>query len=167
MIVSSAAMSGWNLDVGAWPIVWTGFLQGAGAGIILVPIQAIAFPSLEPGQRTEAAAVFNLVRSIGSSIGVSIALTIFTRTASTSRARLVEHVNPYNELLQYEAVARGVDITSAAGLAALERQITAQAQLFAYTTDFHLLALAALAGLPLLLLIGIRRRPAAPGKAAT
>lgn len=160
MIVSSAAMARWNLDVGTWPIIWTGFLQGVGAGIILVPIQAIAFPSLDPGQRTEAAAVFNLVRSIGSSIGVSIALTIFTRTATMSRARLVEHINPYNELLRYESVARGVDIGSTAGLAEIERVIVAQAELFAYTNDFLLLALAAVAGLPLLLLAGTRRGPA-------
>jgi len=166
MIVSSAAMSRWNLDIGDWPIIWTGFLQGAGAGIILVPIQAIAFPSLDPGQRTEAASVFNLVRSIGSSIGVSIALTIFTRTAATSHARLVEHVTPYNELLRYESVARSVDIASAPGLAEMEREIIAQAQLFAYITDFHLLAVAAAAGLPLLLLIGAQRRPATVDNAA-
>lgn len=159
-------MSRWSLDVGAWPIVWTGLLQGVGAGIILVPIQAIAFPSLDPGQRTEAASVFNLVRSIGSSIGVSIALAIFTRTAATSHARLVEHVTPYNELLRYESVARSVDISSAPGLAEMEREIVAQAQLFAYITDFHLLAVAAVAGLPLLLLIGAQRRPAAVDNAA-
>jgi DHA2 family multidrug resistance protein len=160
MIVSSAAMSRWNLDVGAWPIIWTGFLQGVGAGIILVPIQAIAFPTLEPRQRTEAASVFNLVRSIGSSIGVSIALTLFTRTATMSRARLVEHINPYNELLHYESVARGVEIGTTAGLAEVEREIVTQAQLFAYVTDFRLLALAAVAGLPLLLLAGTRQRSA-------
>jgi DHA2 family multidrug resistance protein len=151
-------MSRWTLDVGAWPIVWTGFVQGAGAGIILVPIQAIAFPGLPPHLRTEAAAVFNLVRSVGSSMGVSIALTLLTRETIASHARLVEHLNPYNENLKFEAVARGWDLSSAAGLARIEQEIARQAAMLGYASDFQLLAFGALAGFLLLLLVRKARK---------
>ncbi len=151
-------MSRWTLEVGAWPIIWTGFVQGAGAGIILVPIQAIAFPGLPPHLRTEAAAVFNLTRSVGSSMGVSIALTLLTRETVASHARLVQYINPYNENLAYEA-SRGWDLSSAAGLAQIEREIGRQAAILGYASDFQLLAFGALAGILLLFLV--RRAPRA------
>ena len=72
-------MSTWTAEVGEWPIVWTGLLQGVGAGITLVPIQIIAFPELPSHQRTDATSVFNLVRSVCSSIGVSFTLTSVRR----------------------------------------------------------------------------------------
>jgi len=157
LAVSCWEMSRWTLDVGEWPIIWTGFVQGAGAGIILVPIQAIAFPGLPPQMRTEAAAVFNLVRSVGSSMGVSIALTLLTRETIASHARLVEHLNPYNENLKYEAAARGWDLASAAGLAQVERELARQAAMLGYASDFQLLAFGALAGILLLLLTRRKR----------
>ncbi|MGE0875114.1 MAG: DHA2 family efflux MFS transporter permease subunit [Burkholderiales bacterium] len=153
LAVSSWEMARWNLDVGAWPIVWTGFVQGAGAGILLVPIQAIAFPALPPHLRTEAAAVFNLTRSVGSSMGVSIALTLLTRETIASHARLVEHVTPYNENLRYEAIARGWDLGSIAGLSHIEREIGRQASMLGYAADFRLLAFGAFASILLLLLV--------------
>ncbi len=153
LAVSCWEMSRWTLDVGAWPIVWTGFVQGAGAGILLVPIQAIAFPALPPQYRTEAAAVFNLVRSVGSSIGVSIALTLLTRESVAQRSRLVEYVTPYNENLRFDAVARGWDLSSAAGLERIEHELSRQAAMLAYTSDFHLLALGAAASFLLLLFV--------------
>ena len=84
LAVSGLEMSSWTMDVGEWPIVWTGFVQGVGAGIVWVPLQAVVFSQLAPGQRTEAASVLNLVRSVGSSIGVSVALTMLTRSATTA-----------------------------------------------------------------------------------
>jgi DHA2 family multidrug resistance protein len=81
-------------EVGEWPIVWTGLVQGAGAGIMLVPVQVIAFPSLPPAQRTEGAAVFNTVRSVCSSVGVSVTLTMFVVSSAATHSRLVEYISP-------------------------------------------------------------------------
>ena len=153
LAIAGLEMSTWNLDVGAWPIVWTGFLQGAGAGIIWVPLQALIFPSLPPAQRTEAAAVLNLVRSVGSSIGVSLALTLLTRSTTQARAAMVEHVTPYNSIMRQADVARSWDLNSVAGLAQAQKQVEMQASMIGYNADFLWLALAALLAFPLLLLI--------------
>jgi len=150
---SSWHMSNWTADVGEWELVWTNFMQGIGAGIILVPIQAIAFPSLEPHRRTEAAAVFNLVRSIGASIGVSGALAIFVRTSSVTHAQLAEHVTPFNRALQAQG-PQGWGTGTVQELAKLEHEINLQSAIIGFTGDFWLFALVALAGLPLLLFIG-------------
>jgi DHA2 family multidrug resistance protein len=149
---SSWQMSTWTADVGVWPLVWTNFLQGIGGGIILVPVQVIAFPALEPHRRTEATAVYNLVRSVGASIGVSGALALFVRTSSATHAQLTEHVSPYNRALQEQAPG-GWSMATPEGLALLEREIEMQAAVVAYTDDFRIFAVVALAALPLLLLV--------------
>ncbi len=156
---SSWEMSCWTSEVGEWPIVWTGLIQGFGAGVMLVPIQVIAFPLLAPHKRTEATAVFNLIRSVCSSVGVSITLTLFVRASATSRAQMVEHVTPYSEALRIEANG-GFSMSSQFGLAVIEREIDLQAAMMGYTADFLFLAVAALLALPLLLFVG--RTPRVP-----
>jgi DHA2 family multidrug resistance protein len=162
LAVSSWEMSRWTPQVGAWPLLWTNFMQGVGGGIILVPIQAVAFPSLAPEQRTEAASVFNLVRSVGASVGVSGALTLFVQASSVGRARLTEHVTPYSEALRSQS---GWSMATPEQLALLEEQIDLQAAMMAYVHDFWLFAIGALAALPLLLFIG--RQPTLRGRAAS
>jgi DHA2 family multidrug resistance protein len=154
---ASWEQSTWTAEIGEWPIVWTGLVQGAGAGIMLVPIQVIAFPALPPSQRTEAAAVFNLVRSVCSSVGVSVTLTLFVVQSAVMRSRLVEYVSPYREALR----SGGFDAGTPEGLAVIEREIELQAAMTGYNTAFRFLALAALAALPLLLFIGRTRGTAA------
>jgi DHA2 family multidrug resistance protein len=156
LAVSSWEMSRWTPEVGAWPLLWTNFMQGVGGGIILVPIQVVAFPSLAAEQRTEAAAVFNLVRSVGASVGVSGALTLFVQASSVGRARLTEHVTPYSEALRSQD---GWSMATPEQLALLEEQIDLQAAMMAYVHDFWLFALGALAALPLLLFIGRQQTP--------
>jgi len=150
LAIASWEMSRWTAEVGEWPIVWTGLVQGAGAGIMLVPVQVIAFPSLPAAQRTEGAAVFNTVRSVCSSIGVSVTLTLFVVYSAATHSRLVEYISPYREA----ASTGGFDAGSVEGLTVIEHEIVLQAAMAGYNAAFQFLALGALAALPLLLFIG-------------
>ncbi len=160
LAVSSAEMATWNINVGEWPIIWTGFLQGLGAGIMLVPTQVLAFSTLPVHQRTEAAGVFNLVRSVGASVGVSLAFAYFVHVSAVHHGQMVEQVTPFRDAMQSEAVAKHWNIATPVGQAKLEKEINRQAAMFGYTADFALLAIGAVLGLPLLLVMGNGRRGA-------
>jgi len=162
LALSGFEMSSWTMEVGAWPIVWTGFVQGVGAGIIWVPLQAVVFPQLAPVQRTEAASVFNLVRSVGSSIGVSLVLTMLTRNSTTARAQMVEHLTPVGTAFRHADAVRGWDIATLEGLAQAQRQVELQSMMIGYSNDFLMLACGALLALPLLLFIPKPQKGAAP-----
>ena len=95
-------------------------------------------------------------------MGVSAALTLFVRATSASHARLTEHVTRYHEILRVSGQASGWNLATTEGLATIEREIDRQAAMFGYASDFQLLAVAALAGLPLLLLLGRQRQSADP-----
>ncbi|MDA0237691.1 MAG: DHA2 family efflux MFS transporter permease subunit, partial [Proteobacteria bacterium] len=89
--ISSLTIAFWTSDVGVWPILWTGFVSGIGSGVMMVPAQIVAFSRVAAAHRTEGAAVFNLVRTIFSSVGISLILAIFIYTGATGRSELVEH----------------------------------------------------------------------------
>jgi DHA2 family multidrug resistance protein len=163
---SSWEMSTWTADVGVWPLVWTNFMQGIGGGIILVPIQVIAFPALQPHLRTEATAVYNLVRSLGASIGVSGALAMFVRTSSVMHSQIAEHVSPFNRALQAQG-PDGWSMATTQSLAKMEREINLQSAVIGFTGDFWIFALIALAALPLLLFIGKTKPPTGAARAET
>ncbi len=151
--LSTLAMSQWNIDVGTWPIVWTGFVGGIGAGVIFVPVQVVAFATLEPHKRNEGTAVFNLVRTLFSSIGVSIIFALFVVVGATGRAELVEHVTPFNQVLQYFGYAGNYTMESDKGLAIIAREIDKQAAMQGYNASFLALAIGTFAAMPLVLLI--------------
>ena len=98
--------------------------------------------------RTDGSALFHLVRNIGSSIGISLAVTFLTRWTQHNRAELAEFASPLNETLTFG----GWDLSTMAGLMAISREIDRQAAMIAYINDFHIMTLLAFGAMPLILL---------------
>jgi DHA2 family multidrug resistance protein len=151
-------------DVSQWTLIRTGMLQGAGLGLMFVPLSTITFSTLPASFRTQGTALYSLVRNIGSSIGISLVIFLLTRNTQVVHAELAGHVTPFNDALHLPEVARIWNMATVAGRAALDAEVTRQAAIVAYADDFKLMMIVALLALPLVLLL----KPAKPraGEAA-
>jgi MFS transporter, DHA2 family, multidrug resistance protein len=104
-LIGAVTMSRYTLEVDAWTLVWPGLLQGVGIALIMVPLSVIAYTSLPRERMAEAAGMNNLVRNLGSSLGISFAATLFTRYTQQGWQQLGAYANPYNPAVQ-EYLAR-------------------------------------------------------------
>ncbi len=158
--ISSFAMSGWNLQVSSWQVSWTGWLQGMGAGLVIAPLGLLTFATLDMRHRTEASSIWNLIRSLGSAMGLAIALAVLVRMSGTSHAALSAFINPYNKIL-WSMGGGWMPEEGNGALAMVESEITRQAAMIGYLDVFLMSAIASVLVLPLILLI---RNPAAATK---
>lgn len=162
MALALYEMSLFTPDVSAWALIRTGLVQGVALGFTFAPATAITFATLDGALRNEGAAIANLVRNMGSAIGISLTTFMLIRLTTTNHAELATALTPFNEALTAPAIARVWDLHTVVGRALLDGEVTRQAQIIAYADDFRLLAGAMLLVLPLVLLV---RRPNAQAAA--
>jgi DHA2 family multidrug resistance protein len=138
-------------------LIWTGVMQGFGLGFIFVPLSTVAYATLAPQYRAEAAGVFSLTRNLGSSIGISIVMTVLSRGIQTNHAYLSEYITPFTTGLSLNQIPGSLAAQAGAGLSMLDAEVTRQAATIAYTNDFRLMMWIVIAASPLVLLL---RKPA-------
>jgi len=156
LAVSFWDMSGWTPDVSAWSMSVTTIIQGFGLGFVFIPLQVIAFATLDPELRTEGTALFSLMRNVGGAIGISVTAFLLAQNTQIMHARLAESVTPYNRMLQTGSAYLFWNASRAKGLIGLNEEITRQAQIIAYANDFKLMLLVSI---PVALLVFLMRRP--------
>jgi DHA2 family multidrug resistance protein len=144
-------MSLWTPDVPLDRLTVTIVIQGFATGITSNPLSVLAYATLAPRWRGDAAALISLFRNTAAAIGISVTACLLTQVTQVSHAALAQRVTPFNRMLQ------GIDPTRQAGAALLDTAISRQAAIIAYSNDFHLLMGAAL--LPLLVIPLMRRGP--------
>lgn len=142
-------------------------LRGLGFGLIFVPTTTTAFVGLSARELPHGAALFNLSRQLGGSIGIALVATKLITATAVHRADLVERITADDPTTR--AQIRGMtaqarltssdDFTAARrALALLDRRIEGQAQMLAYRDAFSFLGFVVIGSLPLVLLL---RRPTA------
>ena len=156
MTVAVWQMTAWTPDVASWSIVGATMLQGFGMGFVFIPLQVVAFATLAPQYRTDGAALFSLMRNIGSAIGVSVAVVLLTQSTATMHAQLSEQITPFNRFLETGPAGLFFNPHMPMGLNALNAQISRQAAIIAYANVFRAMLVA---GLPAALALLIMRKP--------
>ncbi|MEO6042274.1 MAG: DHA2 family efflux MFS transporter permease subunit [Croceibacterium sp.] len=146
-------MAGWSLDVDRYHIILSGFIQGLGIGLVFIPLQGMAFATLPPRLRTDGSSLLNLTRNVGSSIGISIMVTLLTRNTQTSHSDLASHITPAMvDVIDLSALDRFGQYGDAA-LRLVDAMVSRQAAMIAYIDDFYLMMWLSLASVPLVLIM--------------
>jgi MFS transporter, DHA2 family, multidrug resistance protein len=159
-------------DIGFWYMARCRMLFGVGFPLIFVSITTASYQGIPPDKTSQAAALINVARNTGGSIGVSLVSNVLWDRQQFHQSRLVDHVIPSSTQYQ-ETVHRLTDYFLGQGsllpqarqqaIDWIGQQMQMQASSLAYMDAFWVLALIALTAVPLGLAIRkIRLGPAAP-----
>jgi DHA2 family multidrug resistance protein len=158
-------MSGFSLQMDRGPVITSGIIQGFALGFLFVPLNTLAFGTLNPKFRTTAASLLNLSRSVGGSIGISVVTVLLAHNLQQSHSDLTQHITQYSIPPIPPSITGGAPPITQSVLMMADAEINRQALMIAYIDDFYLMMLVSLVAIPLLLLLRKGRRPQ-PGEPA-
>ncbi len=173
-LLSTAAAMFWlsfsSLNIGFWNFWWPLTLQGAGLGLIFVPLTTVTNDPIPKESMGNATSVFNLMRNIGASVGIASVEALQFRHMQTHLNVLGQHVNSASLRtqqmlagLQHMFTSRGADAATAQkqAHAAIWGMIQQQAAMLAYNDVFRFLGWMFLVMVPLIFLMKKPRAKAA------
>jgi len=100
----------------------------------------------------EGTIVNTMARSLGSSVGISVAQALLVTQSASVHSVLAGHIQPSDPVIS-SALPRFLDPASQAGIMTLNGEITRQGAMVAYDWVFSALLLASLVIVPLLLIM--------------
>jgi DHA2 family multidrug resistance protein len=145
-------MSRFDLSMTAQPIMISGMVQGLGTGLLFAPLNTLAYASLSPVHRTEGTVLSTMIRSLGSSVGISVMQAGLINRTAMAHSVLAEHVQPSNPV--YNAVNPAfMNPVDPLGVEILNGEVTRQAGMIAYNFMFGSMVFVVFFMFPLLLLL--------------
>ena len=137
-----------TLEMGQWSLLWPIMLSGACMSLIFVPLATSTMGTLRNEEIGNASGLYNLMRNVGGSIGISVVNTLLARHEQTHRNELSHNMAQYSNAFQDQLKAltaylsQHADPATAArqALGLLNQSLTAQSALWSFVDDFRYLA---------------------------
>ncbi len=159
-------MTWYSLNIDFFWVILPIVIQGLGMGLIFVPIATLAYATLPPQDSAEAAGMFSLFRTIGSSIGISLVTMVLTQHTQIAWNQLGGHINVFNPALYSYLQHIGLNLHEAVTPAVLAHVLYQQANMVAFNDSFMFITWSFIVIFPLLLLMrraGLKNhKPPAP-----
>src|SRR5215467_2124788 len=160
-----------NLEIGPWSFLWAITLSGFGSGCVFVPLSTTTMASLRNEEIGNASGLYNLLRNIGGSIGISIVNTIVARheqlhrnqlaaSLTSGRVEVQGAVAAIEQYLGAGSLSPTTALDQAYGL--VNQMLNAQSRLWSYVDNFRYMALVCFACVPIVFLLkkSVGRGPA-------
>lgn len=165
LAVAGLAFFGYShmtLDSGTWDIFWDQITQGVGMAFLFVPLTTLTMGPILNQEMGYATSLYNTMRNIGSSIGISFVTTWVARRSQYHQSILSANLsssNPINQqtladlapFLQHGGFNAVTAESKAGGL--IYQMLQQQASLLSYMDVFHLMGILFLVITPLVLLM--------------
>jgi MFS transporter, DHA2 family, multidrug resistance protein len=173
--LSALMLSDVNLTISIGSVAVPNFINGFGGGFVFVPLTTMAMGLLRKQEIGNAAGIYNLIRNIGGSIGISALTANLVRGSQAHQNYLGAHLGAGDPAAQATLAAltshfsaAGADAVTAhrQAMGALYGDLQQQAAVLAYADNFRTLGYLTLGCIPLVLLLARPRRDAAGAKAA-
>ncbi len=155
---SLVMMGGFNLQMTSQPILISGFVQGFGTGLLFSPLSTLAYVTLHQSHRVEGTIVQTMVRSLGSSVGISMVLAAVLRNSAAGHSELAGRIDPSNPVIR-SLLPGLMDPRTQTGLQILNGEVSRQSGMIGYVNIFMWMALGIACIIPAVLLLKPPTRP--------
>jgi len=153
MLWSLWQMSLWTPSVENGTLLFVTIVQGFGMGLIFTPLQLVAFATMPGTLRTDGTSLMNLIRNIGSAIGISITTTILSDRMQAIHSELTRFASPFNHALELNAPSLFFNIQIPSTRMAFDVALRIRAAVEGYASDFRFMFWVALISIPVIWLL--------------
>jgi MFS transporter, DHA2 family, multidrug resistance protein len=149
-----------TLRISQWSELWPIILSGSAAGLVFVPLSTTAMGTLSNQQIGNASGLYNLLRNVGGSIGISMVETLIARHQQIHRDELSRYIRPrppytqaYNSFDALMSHHAGPHLAMLRAYHLIENGVQQQATVYSYVDDLRYMAVLCFVCVPLVFML--------------